>query len=92
MSDELCAYEKQRLENIARNQKVLEALGLVKSDAELHEELRQQGKGAPKKAKRQKGPFMKPRGRRAPKSADGADKVWNAAAGPLGRRGPAKRV
>ena len=54
MSDELCAYEKQRLENIARNQKVLEALGLVKSDAQLHEELRQQGKGAPKKAKRQK--------------------------------------
>ena len=52
MSDELCAYEKQRLEKIARNQKVLEALGLVRSDAELHEELRQ-GKGAPK-AKRQK--------------------------------------
>ena len=26
---ELCAYEKQRLENIARNRRVLEALGLV---------------------------------------------------------------
>ena len=36
---------------------------------------------APKrKAKRQKGPFMRPRGR-APKSADGAAKVWNAVAG-----------
>ena len=36
---------------------------------------------APKrKAKRQKGPFMRPRGR-APKSADGAAKVWNVAMG-----------
>ena len=36
---------------------------------------------APKsRAKRQKGPFMRPRGR-APKSADGAAKVWNAVAG-----------
>ena len=46
---------------------------------------------APKpRAKRQKGPpFMKPRGR-APKSADGVDKVWNAAAG--GWDDAAKRV
>ena len=35
MSDDLCEYEKQRLENIARNQAVLEALGLVQSDAVL---------------------------------------------------------
>ena len=48
---ELCAYELQRLENIARNQKVLEALGLVRSDALLHDELRNKEKP---KAKRQK--------------------------------------
>ena len=36
-----------------------------------------------RKAKRQKGLFMRPRGR-APKSADGAAKVWNAMAGTLG--------
>ena len=52
-ADELSEYEKRRNENIARNQKVLEALGLVRSDAELHHELRR-GKGEPK-AKRQKG-------------------------------------
>ena len=39
----LSAYELQRLDNIARNQKVLEALGLVRSDATLHQQLR--GKG-----------------------------------------------
>tara|TARA_B110001452_G_scaffold213468_1_gene184229 strand:+ start:236 stop:871 length:636 start_codon:yes stop_codon:yes gene_type:complete len=47
---ELSEYEKQRLENIRRNQQVLAALGLVSSDAELHHDLR---KGEPK-AKRQK--------------------------------------
>lgn len=47
---ELSEYEKQRLENIRRNQQVLAALGLVSSDAELHNDLR---KGEPK-AKRQK--------------------------------------
>ena len=50
MSD-LSEYEKMRLENIARNQRVLEALGLVRSDAELHEALR---KPKEKKNKRQK--------------------------------------
>ena len=42
---DLCDYEKQRLENIARNQKVLEALGLVRSDAEQHQELRAKSSG-----------------------------------------------
>lgn len=50
--EELCAYEKQRLENIARNRRVLEALGLVQSDAELHAEVRN-GK-SDKSAKRRK--------------------------------------
>ena len=53
MSEELSDYEKQRLENIARNQKVLEALGLVRSDAELHDQLRS-SKEKPKAGKRQK--------------------------------------
>lgn len=48
-SNDLSAYEKQRLENIARNQKVLEALGLVRGDAELHQELRNQKSGGGKK-------------------------------------------
>lgn len=56
---ELSAYELERLENIRRNQRVLEALGLVRSDAELHEELRSKGKP---KAKKQ---------REDPESADG---------------------
>ena len=51
MSEVLSDYEKQRLDNIARNQKVLIALGLVRSDAEKHEELRA---GNAPKAKRQK--------------------------------------
>uniref|UniRef100_A0A7S0QB74 Uncharacterized protein n=1 Tax=Coccolithus braarudii TaxID=221442 RepID=A0A7S0QB74_9EUKA len=50
--NDLSDYEKQRLENIARNQRVLEGLGLVRSDAEAHQELRA-GKGAPK-GKKQK--------------------------------------
>ena len=49
---ELSEYEKQRNENIARNQRVLEALGLVRSDAELHHECRSRAKEP--KAKRQK--------------------------------------
>ena len=51
MSEVLSDYEKQRLDNIARNQKVLIALGLVRSDAEKHQELRA---GNAPKAKRQK--------------------------------------
>ena len=55
MADELSEYEKQRNENIARNQKVLQALGLVRSDAELHQELRR-GRGEPKGKKRRVAP------------------------------------
>ena len=46
----LSAYELQRLDNIARNQKVLESLGLVRRDAELHESIR--SKEAPKKKRK----------------------------------------
>ena len=60
----LSAYELQRLENIARNKKVLEALGLVRSDAELHEELRQ-GKGAPKAKRKKEDPDSAEAGRAA---------------------------
>ena len=63
-STTLSAYELQRLENIARNQKVLEALGLVRSDAELHEELRQ-GKGAPKPKRKKEDPESAEAGRAA---------------------------
>jgi hypothetical protein len=45
VGDGLCDYERQRLENIARNQRVLEALGLVQSDAALHHEIRGRGEG-----------------------------------------------
>ena len=55
MADELSEYEKQRNENIARNQKVLQALGLVRRDAELHQELRR-GRGEPKGKKRRVAP------------------------------------
>ena len=50
---ELSEYELQRLANIARNRKVLESLGLVSSDAEMHHQIRD-GKGGEPKAKRQK--------------------------------------
>ena len=40
MAGELSEYELQRLENIRRNQKVLESLGLVSRDAELHQDMR----------------------------------------------------
>ena len=60
MSEALCDYEKQRLENIKRNQAVLEALGLVQSDAIKHDELR----NAPK-AKKQKADPNGPEAQRA---------------------------
>ena len=44
MVTELFDYEKERLANIARNQKVLESLGLVRRDAELHESIRSKGR------------------------------------------------
>mmetsp|Transcript_26791 Transcript_26791/g.85991 ORF Transcript_26791/g.85991 Transcript_26791/m.85991 type:complete len:204 (+) Transcript_26791:150-761(+) len=50
MTTELSDYEKERLANIARNQKVLESLGLVRRDAELHESIRT--KEAPKKKRK----------------------------------------
>ena len=50
MTTELSDYEKERLANIARNQKVLESLGLVRRDAELHESIR--SKEAPKKKRK----------------------------------------
>ena len=50
MVTELSDYEKERLANIARNQKVLESLGLVRRDAELHESIR--SKEAPKKKRK----------------------------------------
>ena len=40
MASALSEYELQRLENIRRNQKVLESLGLVSRDAELHQDMR----------------------------------------------------
>ena len=40
MASDLSEYELQRLENIRRNQKVLESLGLVSRDAELHQDMR----------------------------------------------------
>ena len=40
MATALSEYELQRLENIRRNQKVLESLGLVSRDAELHQDMR----------------------------------------------------
>ena len=40
MASGLSDYELQRLENIRRNQKVLESLGLVSRDAELHQDMR----------------------------------------------------
>ena len=52
MASGLSEYELQRLENIRRNQKVLESLGLVSRDAELHQDLR---KSEPR-AKKQKAP------------------------------------
>lgn len=39
-ADALCAYEKERLANIARNQKVLVMLGLAQDDVIAHHELR----------------------------------------------------
>ncbi|EOD06670.1 hypothetical protein EMIHUDRAFT_460090 [Emiliania huxleyi CCMP1516] len=50
MTTDLSDYEKERLANIARNQKVLESLGLVRRDAELHESIR--SKEAPKKKRK----------------------------------------
>ena len=52
MASDLSEYELQRLENIRRNQKVLEALGLVSRDAELHQDLRK----CEPRAKKQKAP------------------------------------
>ena len=52
MASGLSEYELQRLENIRRNQRVLESLGLVSRDAELHQDLR---KSEPR-AKKQKAP------------------------------------
>ena len=52
MASDLSEYEMQRLENIRRNQKVLEALGLVSRDAELHQDLRK----CEPRAKKQKAP------------------------------------
>ena len=52
MASGLSEYELQRLENIRRNQKVLESLGLVSRDAELHQDLR---KSEPR-TKKQKAP------------------------------------
>jgi hypothetical protein len=52
MASELSEYELQRLENIRRNQKVLESLGLVSRDAELHQDLRK----CEPRAKKQKAP------------------------------------
>ena len=39
-TDDLSEYEKVRLANIARNQRVLEALGLVSADIEQHQAIR----------------------------------------------------
>ena len=49
----LSAYELERLENIKRNHKVLQDLGLVASDAELHATLRGDKPAAKKKQKRE---------------------------------------
>ena len=51
-TDDLSEYEKVRLANIARNQRVLEALGLVSADIEQHQAIR--GGSDASKNKRQK--------------------------------------